>query len=254
MLKVLWAGLICICVANLSIARASAATISFSDSAEYDFSDDFTGTSGQNVYKSVLIQTAEVALPQFHPSLGTLESVLVTMGVAATTDIYYAVLSSSANIFSSAGYNVRYSSPGLITAYANDGNTSDVGPGGSFSGPTSKTFFGTDSGVDSGSEFTFTGGDVAPFVGTGSISYYILTDSFIAINANSNVGLYGQVKEWVEGSGIGTVSVEYTYTEAPAAVPEPSSLVLLGMGAGALTLCTVRRRRQNAAAAGRNCL
>jgi hypothetical protein len=228
-------------VVALCLGSAQAETVSYSDTVGYTFTRTFTGTNGQNVFDNILLKSAEMTLPQFDPSLGTLDSVLVTMGVDASTAIYYRIVSSSASISSSAGYVSRYRSPGLISAYANDGNTSDVGPVGTYSGTSSLAYFGSDGGVDPGKDFSFAGASVMPFLGTGQISYFVDTDSFIAINANSSVGFYGTVQEKIVGSGTGSAAVQYTYTPAP--VPEPSSMALAVAALVGLVVVGWRSRR-----------
>jgi len=177
--------------------------------------------------------TALSGLTKFDSSLGTLNSVIVTLNATVAGSVGLENTGPSA---SSISYNlqasVALSSPAvvgtLLTSVPVFSGTFNAGP---YDGTTD---FGGTSGITisnltaSTSQTTTLTTDLDPFIGSGSLS------AFLSGTGQSNTNGSGNVASWFQTQAGGTVTVEYNYTPA-ATVPEPSAIlgILAVAGVGA---------------------
>ncbi|MGB0661623.1 MAG: choice-of-anchor E domain-containing protein [Mangrovicoccus sp.] len=210
--------------ASFVSGAASAASISFSDSVSLQ-STNWNETA---------------SLSKFDSSLGTLTSATVTLSGtvsgdvrAESTDAQAATVTLNlsalitANLFgdSSVSIDVEPISANTLNATAFDGTLD-------FGGTSGTTLTGlTASDTDSA---TYTGADLAQFIGTGSF-----TSDLLAAGSSSGSGA-GNLFTAFATSAQATLTVVYEYTPDVAPVPVPAALPLLGAGLGALAM--IRRR------------
>lgn len=176
--------------------------------------------------------TALSGLTKFDSSLGTLNSVIVTLNATVAGAVGLENTGPSA---SSITYNlqasVALSSPGvgtLLTSVPVFSGTFNAGP---FDGTTD---FGGTSGTtisnltaNTSETVTLTTG-LTPFIGSGSL------DAFLSGTGQSNTNGSGNVASAFTTQAGGSVTVQYNYTPA-ATVPEPSAIlgILAVAGVGA---------------------
>jgi hypothetical protein len=174
---------------------------------------------------------------QFDPTLGTLDSVQVSLGYKFTHDISFTFHSPSTITLSTMGSQVLVNSPtgSLYLKGAPDPLTQSHSDS---TGPYDKAVtIPTITQTGSSGPLTLTSAaDLALFTATtagGKIGLPVLAQSGSSFSSSSGNG----------GGRISTnagadVTVSYTYTPAP--VPEPSTLAVLGLGGAVLFAC--RRR------------
>ncbi len=181
--------------------------------------------------------------PQFDPTLGTLESVVISLtgrteGVAAFENLG----ESPADVqirYTAEFQLVQDSSPILVASPTLE--LSDVVSAFdgvlNYTGDSGRTY--KDIAADATSDTTFILGrdDLTSYIGTGLLSIRLLTGGFIgqpqssgALNASDDLELY------INQRLSATVDLTYEYT----AVPEPGLATLVGLGGGVL----LRRRRR----------
>lgn len=177
-------------------------------------------------------------LAKFDSSLGTLQSVEITLSSGATTTITV-----SNNAASSSSGNVRTDLLLTLTS-----SNVDLAPGGlalEFLVPAAKQNYSLAAGeskqfanLSASSEQSFLfDGDVSQFVGPGPIHLNLTTET---ATTQTNTG--GNTDSSQSTNASGNVKVTYNYTPA-APVPEPATWAALAMGAGLLIISARFRRR-----------
>jgi hypothetical protein len=203
-------------VSGLAVtAGAQAATFTASDSLAHSITDLETGSSTLN-------------LGQFDASLGTLNSITITLSGESISDTVVSNTSAQSQRFSYVStldweFEVLAGSgtfvPAFQTALASTGGRVDLAAGGTLDLGTT-----TDSGI-----FTLTvaAADFGQFVGNGT--------SAIGCNTFTNSsfsGGGGNLSAAQNTTGACSAEISYDYTGAVATVAEPASLALMGLGLG----------------------
>lgn len=229
------------CHAELVIQQATSTYNHLTNvSADTAFWDDDTYDSRKETY-----HRAET-FSRFDPGLGTLESVTITFQRAGS--LRYILGGSFWNAYTGAGsskasadFSVTLDGPAFPTA-----RTETQSRNGSLSG----TFRGlndekhVDWGFTRLDTFTFTGADLAGFLGSGTFDVKNSLELFVDATETVN-GLGAKLRVDHPAFPItGTTTVTYSYT---AAVPEPSTL-LVSCVAAVTCLVGYRRRRGDEAA------
>lgn len=205
----------------LSLVPSSAATISFSDTANTTFTPN----------------TLSFTLSQFDPSLGTLTGILVEFSAELDGDFTAQNLSQTNGILTgtmSGDFTLNGPAPlaaPLFTLMAVD----NLGPRDVLAGET--IVFNVLGASDSDSYATGIPAELFPFIGLGNVMFDGTANALASPIANFTPLLFS-----ADLSGSATVKVTYEYREdSTPDIPEPMSLYL--MGGGLLALSFVRRPR-----------
>ena len=233
---------ICAVVTAMMTVSASASMVSYTDS--------ISGLFNQVVDRDLVVS-------QFDSSLGTLNSVSITvstalqasLGVENTNPISPAsgtkafsvytywtsdpaqytgasvTLSFDGSTVSTAGYTDAKKYTEYLTKY--DGTTDYAGT----SGATVATFTPSDSDV------LFYNSGLASFIGTGGLTFGLVSDAYTALQTPGNFS----TRMSTTGQAEVTVAYDFTPTLPGGSIPEPTTIALLGLGA--LNLLRNRRFR-----------
>lgn len=180
--------------------------------------------------------TASVALPQFNPARGTLNS--VTISETATDQFVLEIFNSGAG--------------GSFTAMAQ--NNFSFGLGGP---PVQPGFLDTAGSIPAGMPIFTTMAPAVPlgspmlFFGPGADAFFIgkgTLDTSVSLSAATVSQFSGAtVSGLLAFAGAsGTVTIDYAFTP----VPEPAGFAILSMGVLGLAACRLRPKRQGFSAAG----
>lgn len=173
------------------------------------------------------------SLAQFNPSLGTLDSVQISVSYDLHTE---AAIQNTSSKYSQVGIQIGSlfsltlpnQSTTLSLALTADSGQYLLAPGGA------ATYGAYD--LSQTTSLTLTGAQLNEFIGDGSISITGHTDSWEAISMKG-----GDTK--VVPTTLAGATVTITYNDMPAPVPEPSVAALLLLGVGGLAGRFYRGRR-----------
>lgn len=181
---------------------------------------------------------------QFNPTLGTLNSVTISLSGSISSVLSYKNMSPAGPaVDTNAHVTIDFSffdakltsgddSDDVVLFQALGFTTADVAlsdaPGG---GADSKTSTGS---LNHTLVYNTTSG-VAPFKGTDTFFYFVTTSLGSAASSNGNASVHADTH------GSWDIILTYDYTPT-SPVPEPSSMALLGLGCAALACCRRFRR------------
>jgi hypothetical protein len=226
-----------------SIFRCATAALLITGTASADSTPQTESFSIGSSLQS-LSATGDFTLPNFDTSLGTLESVNLTLTVNNCSTINVFNASSSSESFSSATMNLLGSVTGPNNLLLNTSLESQAAPGVAQAGIN--TF-------NPGKNTTTTLGSVDSSLlgiwenqpsGVVDLSYTKGNPTFQGTDTGGDNLLFGGTLK-----GYGEVTVQYTYladsdpNSPPLATPEPSAKYLSGLAAGAMALLLFGRRR-----------
>jgi hypothetical protein len=198
--------------------------------ATISFSDDFTTTFSPSSF--------DLEIPAFDSSLGTLTEVLVEFAADFAAELTFTNGGGSdGEVGGSYSASFALSGPGLLGVLISLAPSASLAPAvavpaGTTVGPVVL------SGADTGSATLTDPGDLATFVGAGSLILPVGTMTINALSANFSPFI-------LSGSASGNSEVTVTYTYDPvddAVIPEPGSFALLGTGLALVLAGTWRKR------------
>lgn len=200
----------------LTVATATAATISYTSTTPLSFNESYGSVSGNTIVFDSTFLSASV--PSFDAALGTLEGVSVTWTMSGTL---------SGTIPNGGSFSTSYGGPYLINGISGvtafNGSTGNGGaPGTSFSSPL------TSGAVSQTQSFSLADTAILTSVmGTGLVA--LRWETPLTVTANPTL-------DGLNVTGNPTATITYTYS----AIPEASSFALGVLGLGSICL---RRRR-----------
>lgn len=232
-----------------SVSHATMITQEFA-SGPFD-TDLYTDNSGVGPYGvNPVTNVPYTPFTQFNPTLGTLNSVTVTLKGDISSILTYTNMTpvspnpgDNVTVTTNAHLNIDFS---FFDAKGTSGVEGDDALLYQVLGLSTSTVALSDAPGGSGDSKTATAslsktltyntvGGVAPFKGTGSFFYFVTTGNGSVTSTNGNARVRAQTQ------GSWDITLAYDYTPS-SPVPEPSSMALLGLGCAALACCRRFRR------------
>jgi len=212
-------------LSTTKIAQASSFTCNVVDGIDNDATRTCS-TSFALDWTDIIDET--LFLPQFKSSWGTLNSATLIYDGQIEGDAAFENRSARTS-------TITVNLAGLLTLKDSDGNTLfELTPHDSssysvarsdgaldYSGTSGKTLEGLN--AQQTGQTTFTGSDLTPYIGGGTINY-----SFSAV-ANSSVIGSGNINSYINTKAGSSLKIAYNYTRK---IPEPSTTLALGLLAG----------------------
>jgi hypothetical protein len=202
-----------------------------------------TGSTSSSVTYTVSVPlsstdwNANLYIPQFNASLGTLTSVNINLSASGGTEIFGSALTDEPGVVSElyTGSTVVMTDPGVISTMGENlvGGAPNTGPSGfppyglvtpitiSQSNSYDSTLLSM-SGIADNNTYS---SSLGAFIGGGDLTFAIDTDTNIyTASSGGNLDLYQLTSDQ------STITVTYDYSGGPPVIPEPGTLTLFGTG------------------------